>query len=54
MELGQITAFINQVQDALDAIWQDPKISPYYSQVRMENMFRIISKTLGARVETEF
>lgn len=54
MELGAITAFVNQVQDSLDQIWQDPKISPYYSQTRMENMFRVISKALGARIEAEF
>lgn len=54
MELGAISAFVNQIQDSLDQIWQDPKIFPYYSQTRMENLFKIISKALGSRVESEF
>jgi len=54
MELGGISAFTNQIQDALDQIWQDPKIHPVYSQTRMENMFKVISKALGSRIEVEF
>lgn len=54
MDLGSITAFTNQVQDALDQVWQDPQIYPVYSQTRMENLLRVIGKQLGARIELEF
>lgn len=54
MELGGISAFVNQIQDTLDQIWQDPQIHPLYSQTRMENMFKVISKSVGSRIEREF
>ena len=54
MDLGSISAFVNQTQDVLDQVWQDKNVYPDYPQVRMENLFRVISKQLGSRIETEF
>ena len=54
MELGAITGFINQIQDTLDAVWQDDKIFPVYSQTRMEKLMLVIGKAFGARIEQEF
>jgi len=54
MELGAISAFIDQLQDTLDSIWQDPNISPPFHQVRMEKFFNVVSTTIGARIEQEF
>lgn len=54
LELGQITALVDSIQDSLDAIWRDPSINPQYPQARMEHFFKVTSKTLGARIEKEF
>jgi hypothetical protein len=54
LELGQITALVDQIQDALDQIWKDSNITPPYPQPRMEHFFKVTSKLLGARIEREF
>jgi len=53
-ELGKIVGYIDTVDMALGNIWTDPKIYPPYPQKRMENMFKIISKCIGARIESAF
>lgn len=50
LELGQITQLVDQIQDSLDGIWKEA----FYPQPRMEHLFKVTSKTLGARIEREF
>ena len=54
LDLGQINDLIDPLQDALDNVWKDPKIFPQYPQARMEHLFRVTTKMLGARIEKEF
>ena len=54
MDLGQVSAMVDSIQDALDGIWQDPNIHPVYPQPRMEHFFKVTTRVLGARVEREF
>ena len=54
MDLGSISAFVDQIQDTIDKLWKDPQIHPVYSQTRMEQLFKVISTSLGARMEQEF
>lgn len=54
LDLGTITGLVDQIQDVLDQIWRDSQIHPAYPQERMEHFFKIISKAIGARIETEF
>ena len=52
--LGTITGYIDSIEDCLNNIWADNDIYPHYPQKRMENTFRVISKSFGSRIEREF
>lgn len=39
LELGQISALVDNLQDALDQIWTNQDMSPAYPQARMEHFF---------------
>ena len=54
LDLGQVSALVDNMQDALDQIWRDPEIHPPYPQDRMEHLFKVTTKALGARIEKEF
>jgi hypothetical protein len=50
--LGQITGYMDLIQECLDKIWNDDDI--LYPEARMENTLKIISKSIGSRIELEF
>ena len=54
LDLGQVSALVDNTQDCLDGIWRDPEIYPSYQQPRMEHFFKVTTKALGARIEKEF
>jgi len=54
LDLGSVSALVDNIQDSLDQIWRDPSIYPVYSQPRMENLLKVTTKALGARIEKEF
>lgn len=56
MELGDVTGIIPTIRGVLDRIWKDGSINPPdgYPEGRMANLFKIISKALGSRIEQEF
>ena len=54
LDLGQVSALVDNTQDCLDGIWRDQEIYPAYPQARMEHFFKVTTKALGARVEKEF
>lgn len=54
LDLGQVSGLVDNLQDCLDGIWRDQNIHPAYPQARMEHLFKVTTKALGARVEKEF
>jgi hypothetical protein len=57
--IGNVVGHIDRIFDCLNALWTHPEIyfidiQSYYPQKRMENMFKVISRSIGVRIEKVF